>query len=144
MSNEYTARRKWHITTEGDVEGKTITDLGVYEGYLDEIAFRLGSRSYYSLRFSPWKEIPEPPLEKALSSISVSVDIDSGTWDMSPEQRVAWFRNLLRGRNVGVEAGQSYASVILQADQGKAQEIARARALAKLDDNDKKALGIQQ
>lgn len=28
----------WHVTTEGDCEGRSITDLGVFEGNIDTIA----------------------------------------------------------------------------------------------------------
>lgn len=41
----------WHVTTEGDCEGRSITDLGVFEGNIDTIALALADRCYYSLRF---------------------------------------------------------------------------------------------
>ena len=29
----------WSVTTEGDVEGKSTTNLGTYTGYVDEIEY---------------------------------------------------------------------------------------------------------
>lgn len=37
----------WHVTTEGDCEGRSITDLGVFEGNIDTIALALADRCYY-------------------------------------------------------------------------------------------------
>lgn len=43
----------WHVTTEGDCEGRSITDLGVFEGNIDTIALALADRCYYySLYFT--------------------------------------------------------------------------------------------
>ena len=38
---QYKAFGWWHVTTEGDDEGRTTRDLGYHYGYLDEIALRL-------------------------------------------------------------------------------------------------------
>lgn len=43
----------WEVTTEGDCEGKSVSRLGIYEGYIDEIALALADRCYYSLCFRP-------------------------------------------------------------------------------------------
>ena len=42
----------WQVTTEGDCEGRSIKDLGINEGFLDEIAFSLAGEACYGLRFS--------------------------------------------------------------------------------------------
>lgn len=135
---------KWSITTEGDVEGRTIRDLGVYEGFIDEIALRLGDEAYYSLRFSPFKEKPQPPLSEKCTSVSVTLDIDTGTWDMKGPQRVAYFRDLLAGRPVIVKEGAYYASVVLSVPSEEAVKIRRERALAKLTAEEKELLGVDE
>ena len=44
----------WEVTTEGDCEGKSTRKLGVYEGFIDDIAFALVGSCCYSLRFKPF------------------------------------------------------------------------------------------
>lgn len=46
-------------------------------------------------------------------AVNVSLDIDSGTWDMKPDVRVEYFRELLKDRDVGVLPGISYVSCVL-------------------------------
>ena len=41
----------WEVTTEGDCEGRSRKGLGVFEGYLDDIAFYLANKAYYTLEF---------------------------------------------------------------------------------------------
>lgn len=41
----------WHVTTEGDCEGRSPRDLGFNEGYIDEIALALADKCFYSLYF---------------------------------------------------------------------------------------------
>lgn len=41
----------WHVTTEGDCEGRSPRDLGFHEGYIDEIALALADKCFYSLYF---------------------------------------------------------------------------------------------
>ena len=63
MKKQYAAYGLWQVTTEGDCEGKTTTNLGVHEGYLDDIAFSLGSRAYYSLQFQKMDKSKKPAAE---------------------------------------------------------------------------------
>jgi hypothetical protein len=111
---QYSAKGAWHVTTEGDCEGKSTHDLGVHEGYLDDIAFALGRQAYYSLTFSAAKPLPDPVKTQPVREVCVKLDIDSGTWDLKSPERVAYFRNLLAGRDVAVTGSQFFASVILK------------------------------
>ena len=103
----------WTVTTEGDVEGRTITHLGTHEGHIDEIAAALASACYYSLRFSPASKVNLNPPDKP-KTVSISLDIGSKTWDMSPVQRRDAVAKLLKDRPVDVQLGQYYASVVLK------------------------------
>lgn len=106
----------WHVTTEGDVEGRSITDLGVHEGYLDEIASDLAYKCYYSLQFS--LENPNRiPRGTNINSVSIALDIESGTWDMKGPQRVKFVSELLKDRKVTVTESNYYASVVLNWDK---------------------------
>jgi hypothetical protein len=50
------SNRIWSVTTEGDVEGKSTTNLGTFEGRLDEIAFALADKEYYQILAKLTKE----------------------------------------------------------------------------------------
>ena len=138
----------WHVTTEGDCEGRTTKDLGVHEGHLDDIAFALASAAYYSLHFkrlysSGYKAIP-PGIE-----VSVLLSIESKTWDLTPPARRAYFESMLAGRNVSVSDGKYFASVKLTSgrtpqDQARARRDATAKAgIAKLTHEERVALGLE-
>lgn len=104
----------WDVTTEGDCEGRTIKHLGQHEGHLDEIAFKLGSQAMYTLKFSLATK-PEPEKELLLvPQVEVQLNIDSGTWNMSDEERIAFFKRMLQGRDVTVSKSTCFASVKLQ------------------------------
>lgn len=74
----------WEVTTEGDCEGRSVSRLGIYEGYIDEIALALADRCYYSLCFRPIdpRALDLTPKRK---SVEISFDIGSNTWDMDNE-----------------------------------------------------------
>lgn len=130
----------WRVTTEGDCEGRSVRDLGVHEGYLDEIAFALADKVYYSLQFSTSKKIT---MEPKTSQVSVSLNIDSGTWDMVPTQRVNFFRSMLEGRDVFVSEGQYYASVVLSTNKFDKKSELINNALKKLTKEEIEALGLK-
>ena len=111
----YPAYANWHVTTEGDCEGRTVTDLGIHTGFIDDIAFKLGSKAYYSLKFKRVSDVLEKkPDPKPVNAVSIQLDIDSGTWGMSFPERAKHVRKILQGRNVLVEEGRFYASVMLR------------------------------
>lgn len=130
----------WKVTTEGDCEGKSTKNLGVYVGYLDDIAFALADQCFYSLRFTKvCTDIPIP--KSAKEKVNVSLDIESNTWNMDEKERVEYFRRLLCGRdNVTITDGQFYASVTLH--RKDLEKTKKEIALAKLTDEEKYLLGL--
>ncbi len=106
----------WKVTTEGDIEGKSIRDLGIHEGYLADIAFALAGQSCYTLQFAPMNPDRNSASKKCKKqSVSVSMNIDSNTWNMAPTERVKWFRqNVVNDPNVVIEPGSYHASVVLR------------------------------
>lgn len=135
----------WNVHTEGDCEGRSVKNLGTFRGHIDEIAFHLADKCYYSLRFSPIeKDEITPEFLSNSDSVHVSLGIDTGTWDMKPDRRVDYFREILKDRTeVGVEDSMYYASVKLISRREKSmKEVLRENALAKLTDEDKKILGL--
>jgi hypothetical protein len=143
--NQLSAYGIWEVTTEGDCEGKSVRNLGTHEGYLDEIAFALADKCYYSLRFRPVTKINLNTPTR--TSVCVSLDINTGTWDMPGDKRAEYFRKFLHDRPCVVREGQYYASVVLEF--GKTQEecdkmqkeIEINKALNKLTPAERKLLG---
>jgi hypothetical protein len=43
----------WHVTTDGDCEGRSTRQLGTYTGHIALIAFMLSNKACYQLYFSP-------------------------------------------------------------------------------------------
>jgi hypothetical protein len=136
----------WKVTTEGDCEGRTTTNLGTYEGYLDDIAFALANKAMYGLRFTYVNPAELKGQHAKATKIQVSLDIETGTWDMKGKERVEYFRKMLMGRDVYIKEGQYYACVELvkgidpEAQEAARQELLRQSARSKLSAEELKAL----
>jgi hypothetical protein len=72
----------------------------------------------------------------------VTLDIDSGTWDMKPDERAEFMRKVLAGRDVRIESGGGYAAVTLVTGR-ETTETLRDKALAKLSKEEREALGLK-
>lgn len=138
----------WHVTTAGDCEGRSTRDLGTHEGFLDEIAFALASSAMYGLKFqkidpTKYKDRPVHP------RVDVQLDIGTGTWRMSWNQRVDFFRRMFADRPVTVRPSNFFASVELTSGRDPMEqerlrnEDARQTALSKLSPADIEALGLK-
>jgi hypothetical protein len=148
MMSDIKAFGTWKVTTEGDCEGRTTRDLGTHEGYLDEIAFALADRAYYGLRFSQAKPAKLDTKKPTGVSVPVSLDIETGTWDLSGSERVKYFKKLLEGSHTIVKPSKYYACVELRSTEDPAvmaeqlKRIKRDQALAKLTQDEREALGF--
>lgn len=131
------------VSTEGDCEGRTSRNLGIFEGYLNDIAFHLADKAFYSLDFKEVR-IPKISHEDANSKrteVDVRLDSCSNTWDMSSKELVKKFKKLLSGQNVYVKEGRSFACVTLS--KGKpTEDERRQKALAKLTAEEPELLGL--
>jgi hypothetical protein len=110
---QYPAYGTWMVTTEGDCEGRSTTNLGVHEGFIDEIAFKLGAKSYYSLNFTLVNPKEYKNELSGRDTVNIVLNIDSGTWDLTPADRAAYISNILKDRPCVVTSGSYYASVTL-------------------------------
>lgn len=132
----------WNVTTEGDCEGRSVCNLGVYEGNIDEIAFALADKCYYCLNFravSPKNyTLDMTPKSK---TVDIQLDIGSGTWDMDKGTRVVEVGNLMKNRPVDVIESNFYGCVRLVTNN-KTIEEKKAEALAKLSLEERKLLGL--
>ena len=130
----------WKVTTEGDCEGRSTRQLGIFQGYIDDIAFALAEKCCYSLQFTKISiDIPTPT--KAIGEVNVTLDIGSETWKLTPEQRVDFFRTMLYKREVFVSKSSEYASVTLC--NPRIENAKREIALAKLTHEEKSLLGLE-
>lgn len=138
----------WHVTTEGDCEGRSTKDLGTHEGFLDEIAFSLAGAVEYGLQFSR-VQTDTYKVRPPKTEVNVSLDIGTGTWDLGPNERAAFFKKMLEGRPVSIGRSDFYAAVTLIAGRDPAEqerlrkEAARRLALSKLSAEDREALDLK-
>ena len=129
----------WIVTTEGDVEGRTIRNLGAFTGHIDEIALYLADKCYYSLKFKLAESVSE--YKPTSDSVNISLDYTS---NFSNDQRLNHFKNLFKDRDVNIIDGNYYNSVKIQSEKSK-EEIEKEKkkkALSKLSEEDKKILGL--
>jgi hypothetical protein len=133
----------WNVTTEGDVEGRSTINLGTYTGFVDEIALHLADECYYSLRFEKVETFKE--FKPKMDQVSVSFDINSGSWDMKPKERAEAARELLKNRPVTIKDGQYYASFVISGvmtDEDKLR-VKRDKILSKLSVEEREILGFK-
>jgi hypothetical protein len=115
MFISYPVYGTWEVTTEGDCEGRTTARLGTHTGFIDEIALTLGAKAYYKLRFKLLADKPiADPKPILVESVSVSLFIDSGTWDMSQAERAETMRKVFKDRPVVIEESPYYASFVIR------------------------------
>ena len=103
----------WHVTTEGDCEGRTTKDLGYHKGYLDAIARDLSGNAFYRLQFTVEHPDKINIQRKPRNNVHISLDIASKTWDLDSKTRVEAIAKLLKDRPVKVTESNYFASVLL-------------------------------
>ena len=139
---EYSVYGVFKVTTEGDCEGRSVRDLGTYKGYIDEIAFALADKCYYSLTFHQINpEEHKLDMTPKRKEIDITLDIDSGTWDLEEKDRIKYFKNLFKDRHIEVSNGNSYVCVKISTNK-KTKEEKRQEILDRLTDEEKEILGL--
>ena len=130
----------WEVTTEGDCEGRSIKRLGLWQGFVDDIALHLAPKAVYHLWFTVAKinGVDEQPTAR---SVDVYFDVESGIPSMDKETRVKEVRKLMKHRNVRVEESDYYGCVKLFNNRSE-EELLRASALSKLTLAERRALGL--
>ena len=132
----------WKVTTEGDCEGRSIRDLGMHEGFLDEIAFALADKAYYNLKFTLVADDDKLDPSKNYKAV-ISLPYDVALNRAFEEQLIA---AMLSKREVTVSRS-SYGTELLSGDSPEViaahqKEAMRQQALAKLSDEERVALGL--
>ena len=121
----------WRVRTEGDVEGRTIADLGTFTGFVDEIALYLSNKCYYSLEFKKCEDIKQFNPTGLDVSVRIS-DLDS--WRDAKE--------LFSERPVEIGKSNYYESFKIKLPYEKEVSFVKERALSKLTEDEKEALGL--
>lgn len=138
----YTNYGTYKVTTEGDCEGKSVRDLGTYTGYIDEIAFALADKCYYKLCFHK-VEPQKLDMTPKRDTVEISLDIDSGTWDLdvSNKEALNYFKRFFSDRDVEVVSAGGYGSCKITTHKETIIEK-RKKILNKLSNEEKKILGL--
>ena len=134
----------WEVSTEGDCEGKFTKKLGVYSGYIDEIALMLADKCAYSLEFSQLNIIKVDNgvnFTPKCKSVNVTLSIGSGTWDMSANERALAMEEVFKNRPVYIKEAQEYATFCIETIKQTVEEK-KQYALSKLTEEEKKLLGL--
>lgn len=83
----------WHVSTEGDCEGRTTKNLGVHTGLITEIAKKLSGEAYYALDFKETIPDSERKFKAPRDQVDIRISSKNGYNDVSPEE----CRDMLRG-----------------------------------------------
>lgn len=131
----------WQVSTEGDEEGKSIRNLGVFHGNIDEIAFALADRVMWSLDFKQINpdDIPAPKNYK--TRINICLDLKDVPYS-DYEKRIKIMQQMLSGTNISVEKGNAFGNVaiIRPEDPDRIKEHKIEKVLNKLTDEEKELL----
>lgn len=133
----------WKVTTEGDVEGRSISYLGTFTGFIDEIALHLADKCFYSLRFEKTETVKE--YKPKADSVNVSLDIDSGTWDMNSKEIMEVMKEVFKNRPVQIKESNYYTSFVISGVMTEEDklEVQREKILSKLSKEEREVLGFK-
>lgn len=140
---EYTNYGTYRVTTEGDCEGRCIKELGVYTGYIDEIAFALADKCCYKLCFHK-VEPHNLDMTPKSGTVTISLGIDSGTWDLNASngEALVYFKRFFAGRDLEVVSAGNYGTCKITTRKESTEEK-RLKALSKLSSEEKQILGLE-
>lgn len=133
----------WRVTTDGDREGRSTRQLGVHEGFLEDIAFALAPQAMYDLTFELMDTKASLPLPTR-NEVHVQLYTPNGKGKAYDTEGLM---DMLRQAGVKCEKGQYYESVRIYNGLSK-EEMARNTALEKitkagLTAEERKAIGLK-
>lgn len=137
---EYKNYGTFKVTTEGDCEGRSTRDLGIHTGYIDEIAFALADKCFYTLNFT----LVEPTsldLTPKKDTVKISLGIDSGAWDFNVVDAMDYFKDFFSDRDVEVVGTHGYGSCTISTHKETIEEK-KEKILQKLSNEEKQILGL--
>lgn len=135
----------WIVRTDNDEEGRTTKILGTFEGWLDDVVLGLADKVFYNLYVERVVASSEP-MTPTRSKVSVYLPRDL-IGSESPANLInrlladAGRLNKTNAVGIGRTSSVTFQCVNLT-DEEIAQSRARNSGLAKLTDEEKKALGL--
>lgn len=126
----------WEVTTEGDVEGRSTRSIGIYEGYIEEIAFYLADKAYYSLFFKRAEVIQVNPSFHKPTKSSVTIKTYGVSFDGKNVE------DYMDYRNIHCVSSNDLSQFTLSLDKEKQIEMKKQEALKKLTTEEKAILGL--
>lgn len=128
------------VTTEGDAEGRSARNLGIYRGFIDEIAFALADKCYYSLSFSP-VVVEELDTTPTRDTVNISLELDNDLFSMNLTETKSFFQEFFKDRDVEVVEACGYGQCIISTHKETVEEK-KAKILSKLTEEERKILGV--
>lgn len=88
----------WRVSTEGDCEGKTRRDLGLWEGHVADIAALLADKAEYGLRFETAKMTLPARSGATREAVEVEISVVGAPTNFSGTERLAFMLHWLDSR----------------------------------------------
>jgi len=130
----------WKVTTSGS--GVTVVDLGIHTGYVDEIALSLANKCINVLIFK--KLDTEEKYTPVTDKVNVMFYGDDNLGHIKYRyDRMSEIRKMFKDRPVEIEKGEHEKTFTIIASEDTKMEVIKNKALAKLTEEEKKALGIK-
>lgn len=137
----------WKVTTEGDCEGRSTRNLGVYRGNPVNIAFLLADKVAYTLQFEEIVIQDVPKFDPHGQQVSMNFSVSSQYYfgKSTESQRRAFFEDLIGVKPVKItNANPGAHSIELTStcvSNSKAKKV--KDALAKLSQEEIELLGLE-
>ncbi len=136
----------WRVTTEGDVEGRSVKFIGDYFGHVAEIALSVPDIPYYCYRFEPLNRPPIAPVTYTAVRKEAPICISFAPCKFD-DSTLKWYRSYLDAPEIDVFRGDCYANIMVAFPRTaeeieKENEELRRKAIAKLTSKEIAALGI--
>ena len=136
----------WKVETEGDAEGRSMTQLGVYTGFIDEIALALADKCSYTLYFQlvKPKELDLTPKKK---SVAIRLSYASGLQNINDKyEKLNHLKNgLFKERDVCISLEGFGDFTIYTNKKALDEELEEKRneILSRLTEEEKIILGLE-
>lgn len=128
QSEENKVMPVYRVSTENDCEGRSLRDLGVWQGSIEDIALYLANKCYYSLTFEECEiQTPKEPTRN-----KVDITLRGG---LKMDKNTKYYCKVHKGL-IG-------DNVKITMDHEGEQELIRRQALEKLSSEEREALGIK-
>ena len=132
---------KSEVTTEGDCEGRSTRKLGIFTGFIDEIALYLADKCAYKLYFKAVK--PQGgnfiPTKKSVQ-INIEIPYEIQTSDLETQKK--YYEDVFKERDVKIIGVHGYGTCTIETGK-KTIEERKEEILNKLSDEERQILGFK-